>query len=153
MKPAHRIQGVAVKKKVYLSKLLVLGLFSFSLAATAADTTPPDVFQRHDPYSNLEIGYEDLDYLLSTVVLDTGPSSREIAKPTYMSTGTRMKVKVNRATINEGNRFYFEIFGNNEENQQIIRNIRNRLENIPAAMPLERFSRKEQLAYWINLYN
>ena len=142
-----------MKKKVYLSKLLVLGLFSFSLAATAADTTPPDVFQRHDPYSNLEIGYEDLDYLLSTVVLDTGPSSREIAKPTYMSTGTRMKVKVNRATINEGNRFYFEIFGNNEENQQIIRNIRNRLENIPAAMPLERFSRKEQLAYWINLYN
>lgn len=137
----------------YLSKLLLIIFCSISLAASAADPAPPDVFQRHDPYSNLEIGYEDLDSLLRTVVLDTGPSTRELAKPTDTSTGTRMRVKVNRATINEGNRFYFEIFGNNEENQQIIRNIRNRLENIPAAMPLERFSRKEQLAYWINLYN
>ena len=137
----------------YLSKLLLIVFCSISLAAFAADPAPPDVFQRHDPYSNLEIGYEDLDSLLRTVVLDIGPSSREIAKPTNTSTGTRMRVKVNRATINEGNRFYFEIFANNEENQQIIRNIRSRLENIPAAIPLERFSRKEQLAYWINLYN
>jgi hypothetical protein len=137
----------------YLSKLLLIIFCSISLAAFAADPAPPDVFQRHDPYSNLEIGYEDLDSLLRTVVLDIGPSSREIAKPTNTSTGTRMRVKVNRATINEGNRFYFEIFANNEENQQIIRNIRSRLENIPAAIPLERFSRKEQLAYWINLYN
>ena len=137
----------------YLSKLLLIIFCSISLPVPAADPAPPEVFQRHDPYSNLEIGYEDLDSLLRTVVLDIGPSSREIAKPTNTSTGTRMRVKVNRATINEGNRFYFEIFANNEENQQIIRNIRSRLENIPAAIPLERFSRKEQLAYWINLYN
>ena len=137
----------------YLSTLLILVGLSICLPVPAADPAPPEVFQRHDPYSNLEIGYEDLDSLLRTVVLDIGPSSREIAKPTNTSTGTRMRVKVNRATINEGNRFYFEIFANNEENQQIIRNIRSRLENIPAAIPLERFSRKEQLAYWINLYN
>lgn len=140
-------------RKVYLYTVVNFVFFSISAAAFAADPAPPDVFQRHDPYSSLEIGYEDLDSLLRTVVLDTGPSTREIAKPTNTSTGTRMRVKVNRATINEGNRFYFEIFGDNEENQQIIRNIRNRLENIPTAMPLERFSRKEQLAYWINLYN
>lgn len=142
-----------MKTNACLSFLVILGLFSISQAASAADPATPDLFQRHDPYSNLEIGYEDLDSLLRTVVLDIGPSSREIAKPTNTSTGTRMRVKVNRATINEGNRFYFEIFANNEENQQIIRNIRSRLENIPAAIPLERFSRKEQLAYWINLYN
>jgi hypothetical protein len=142
-----------MEKKLYLFTLIILGLFASSLAASVADPAPPDVFQRHDPYSNLEIGYEDLDSLLRTVVLDTGPSTRESAKPTSTSTGTRMRVKVNRATINEGNRFYYEIFGDNEENQQIIRNIRNRLENVPAAMLLERFSRKEQLAYWINLYN
>ena len=142
-----------MEKKFYLYTIIIFGLFANSLTASAVDPAPPDVFQRHDPYSNLEIGYEDLDALLRTVVLDTGPSTREIAKPTNTSTGTRMRVKVNRATMNEGNRFYFETFGNNEENQQIIRNIRKRLENIPAAVPLERFSRKEQLAYWINLYN
>lgn len=136
-----------------LSTILIFTGLSGGLSAFAAEPVPPEVLQRHDPYSNLEIGYEDLDSLLRTVVLDTGPSTREIAKPTNTSTGTRMRVKVNRATINEGNRFYFEIFGNNEKNQQLIRNIRNRLENIPSAMPLEKFSRKEQLAYWINLYN
>lgn len=142
-----------MEKKFYLCTFIIVGLFANSLAASAVDPAPPDVFQRHDPYSNLEIGYEDLDSLLRTVVLDTGQSTREIAKPTNTSTGTRMKVKVNRSTMNEGNRFYFETFGDNEKNQQIIRNIRKRLENIPAAVPLERFSRKEQLAYWINLYN
>jgi len=142
-----------MEKNAYLYTLIFAGLFSISPAAFAADPAPPEVLQRHDPYSRLEIGYEDLDSLLRTVVLDTGPSTREIAKPTSTSTGTRMRVKVNRATMNEGNRFYFEIFGDNEDNQQIIRNIRHRLENIPTAMPLERFSRKEQLAYWINLYN
>ena len=34
-----------------------------------------------------------------------------------------------------------------------MRKIRTRLENIPSAVPLEKFSRDEQLAYWINLYN
>jgi hypothetical protein len=142
-----------MKKTVYLSSVLTFGLLLFCLTSFAADPAPPDVLQRHDPYSSLTIGYEDLDTLLQTVVLDTGPSTREIAKPTNTSTGTRMKVKVNRATMNEGNRFYFEIFNGNEKNQQIISHIRNRLENLPTVTPLERFSRKEQLAYWINLYN
>ena len=105
------------------------------------------------PDSQLTIGYDDLNSLLGTVVLDTGLSTRELAKPSSVSTGTRMKVSVSRATINEGNRFYFEIFDDNEENQQILRDIRNRLENLPTVTPLERFSRNEQLAYWINLYN
>jgi len=64
-----------------------------------------------------------------------------------------MKISVNRATINEGNRFYFEVFDDNPQNQQTINKIRSRLENIPAAVPLEKFSRDEQLAYWVNLYN
>ncbi|MDH3790086.1 MAG: DUF547 domain-containing protein, partial [Xanthomonadales bacterium] len=142
-----------MKKTVYVSSVLTFGLLLFCLTSFAADPAPSDVLQRHDPYSSLTIGYEDLDTLLQTVVLDTGPSTREIAKPTNTSTGTRMKVKVNRATMNEGNRFYFEIFNDNEKNQQIISHIRNRLENLPTVTPLERFSRKEQLAYWINLYN
>ena len=96
-----------------MSTILISIGISSCLSAFAADPVPPEVLQRHDPYSNLEIGYEDLDSLLRTVVLETGPSTREIAKPTNTSTGTRMKVNVNRASINEGNRFYFVIFGSN----------------------------------------
>ena len=64
-----------------------------------------------------------------------------------------MKIKVNRSTVNEGNRFYFEAFGNNPENLKTLAKIRSRLESLPSNMALERFSRDEQLAYWINLYN
>ena len=142
-----------MKNHPYSFKLVILASIAISFTAFAADPAPPEVFQRHDPYSSLTIGYEDLDSLLQTVVLDTGPSTREIAKPINTSTGTRMKVKVNRATISEGNRFYYEIFADNEENQQLIQNIRKRLETLPLVTPLERFSRKEQLAYWLNLYN
>ena len=142
-----------MKKNAYSSLLILFGMLSICGALFAADSATPDVFERHDPDSRLTIGYDDLDSLLGTVVLDTGMSTREIAKPSDANTGTRMKTSVSRATINEGNRFFFETFDTNQENQQILRDIRNRLENLPAATPLERFSRKEQLAYWINLYN
>ena len=56
-------------------------------------------------------------------------------------------------TVHEGNRFLFEIFDGNEDNQQVLRNIRDRLEQLPTATSLENFSRNEQLAYWLNLYN
>ena len=64
-----------------------------------------------------------------------------------------MKFTINRATINEGNRFFFEIFADNEENQLTLRSIRNRLERIPSVNPLAKLTRDEQLAYWLNLYN
>ncbi len=150
---ANQILGMIMEKHTHSSTLFVLGVLLLCGAAFAADPAPPDVFQGHDPDSRLTIDYQDLDSLLQTVVLDTGHSTREIAKPNSATSGTRVKVRVNRATINEGNRFYFEIFNNNEENQQILGIIRGRLEKIPTVTPLERYSRNEQLAYWINLYN
>jgi hypothetical protein len=150
--PRHQIHGVITKKIVYLAALSIFG-FLFSSPVSASTEPPPEVFQGYDPVSSMTIDYKDLDSLLQTVVLDTGPSTRELASIPKNSTGTRMRAKVNRATINEGNRFYFETFNENKDNQQIIQNIKSRLENFPAAVPLERFSRDEQLAYWINLYN
>lgn len=113
----------------------------------------PEPFRGFDANSKLTIDYRDLDSLLDTVVLYTGRSDRKKASSTQAATGTRMKVKVNRSTVNEGNRFYFEVFENSPENQQTVRKIRNRLESIPGAVALEKFSRDEQLAYWLNLYN
>jgi hypothetical protein len=142
-----------MKKHSFLVSFLVLGFFSVSAAAAATDSTVPDPFQRFDANSRLAIDYRDLDTLLDAVVLNTGRSNRKKAEAIRSQTGTRMKVSVNRATVNEGNRFYFEAFENNAENQQTLHKIRSRLENIPAYTPLEKLSRDEQLAYWINLYN
>ncbi len=142
-----------MKKYIFLVTLLVCGVFSINAVASAPDTTVPEPFRGYDANSKLAIDYRDLDSLLDTVVLYTGRSNRKKASSTRGTTGTRMKVSVNRATINEGNRFYFEVFDDSPENQQTISKIRSRLEGIPAAIPLEKFSRDEQLAYWINLYN
>jgi len=142
-----------MNKSIPLAAFLACGLFSINAVANNLESAVPDPFQRFDADSKLTIDYRDLDSLLDTVVLDTGRSNREKADSVHAQTGTRMKVKVNRATINEGNRFYFEAFENNPENQQILHKIRYRLENLPTVVPLEKFSRDEQLAYWINLYN
>jgi hypothetical protein len=106
-----------MKKHIVLFTFLFYGIFSISGAANTADPAVPDPFQRFDAESRLTIDYTDLDSLLGTVVLDTGRSTREKAPSTRSRTGTRMKVTVNRATVNEGNRFLYEVFQNNEENQ------------------------------------
>ena len=142
-----------MNKYILFVGLLFYGIFSVSEEANATDPSVPDPFQRFDANSRLTIDYTDLNSLLGTLVLDTGRSNRMKAASTQTQTGTRMKVSENKATVNEGNRFLFEVFDDNEENQQVLRKIRDRLENLPTATPLENFSRNEQLAYWLNLYN
>jgi len=142
-----------MKKYKLIVSFLVFAFVSFNATAGTTLSTVPEPFREFDDNSKLTIDYRDLDSLLDTVVLNTGRSDRKKAPRAESETGTRMKVSINRATANEGNRFYYEVFDNNAENQQTIAKIQNRLESIPNAIPLEKFSRDEQLAYWINLYN
>jgi len=153
----NSIHGAIMKKQnllvSFLVSLLVQGILSVNVLADSLDSIVPDPFQRFDADSKLTIDYRDLDSLLDVVVLNTGRSDRKKADPIRAQTGTRMKNKVNRATVNEGNRFYYEVFESSPENQQTLHKIRARLENIPSVVPLEKFNRDEQLAYWLNLYN
>jgi len=142
-----------MKKYKLIVSFLVFAFVSFNATAGTTLSTVPEPFREFDDNSKLTIDYRDLDSLLDTVVLNTGRSDRKKAPRAESETGTRMKVSINRATANEGNRFYYEVFDNNAENQQTIAKIQNRLESIPNAIPLEKFSRDEQLAYWLNLYN
>lgn len=132
---------------------LLAGLLPLSLMAAAAGGTVPKPFQGFDPDSNFRIQYGDVDTILRTMVVDVGRSTREVAEPTRAKTGTRMKAKVSRKTSSEGNRFYFEEFKGNEQFKEALHQVRLNLESIPGRMPLEHFSRREQLAYWLNLYN
>lgn len=113
----------------------------------------PEKFQRFDAASNFQIKYGDVDAILNTMVVDVGRSSREKADESTAKTGTRMKTKVKRDTAKEGNRFFFEEFQKNEDYRAMLRSVRQSLEIIPEQVPLESFNRKEQLAYWLNLYN
>ncbi|HKJ16543.1 MAG TPA: DUF547 domain-containing protein [Xanthomonadales bacterium] len=133
-----------------------------STPAPAPEPTPrgdvvssdvPEPFWDFDPKSEFTINYSDVDGILSAMVIDVGRSSRQIIQPATAQTGTRLKANVKRTTSNEGNRFRFEEFEDNELYQQILRGIRSDLEAIPDQIPLEHFNRDEQLAYWLNLYN
>ena len=134
--------------------LLIFVVFSISApVALAAKSPVPEPFQRFDENSKFTILYDDLTNLFKAVVVDVGMSTREKAAPAQAATGTRMKSTVKRSTINEANRFYYETFANNEEAQNLLIGIQESLEQVPGDAPLEYFSRDEQLAYWLNLYN
>ncbi len=140
-------------KQIGLAVLICCGLFAAQDTAKAAGSTVPEPFQRSDESSQYTINYDDLTGVLRTVVVDVGRSTREVAQPSQAKTGTRMKAKVKRLTANEGNRFYYETFADSEESREYLRSIQDSLQQVPDVAPLENFSRDEQLAYWLNLYN
>ena len=128
------------------------GMLLFS-ASIATASQVPEPFQGYDENSKYAMSYADLDTMLDAVVIDIGRSDRSKAPREKEATGTRLKVKVNRSTINEGNRFYYETFVDNDTAKQQIAAIKSGIENATAQVGLKRFNRDEQLAYWLNLYN
>ena len=140
-------------KNIWVATSIFIGLLLINQLASAADSAVPEPFQRFDASSTHTIRYTDLDAILKTTVVDTGRSSREKADATKAKTGTRMRANVKRTTIKEGNRFYYELFGDQEGSTELLQDIQKNLEGLPSEAPLEYFSRDEQLAYWLNLYN
>jgi hypothetical protein len=140
-------------RHIFSTIFIVIGLLAGFDTASATNSTVPEPFQGFDADSKYAIKYDDLTAVLKTVVVDVGRSSREKVAPSQAKTGTRMKASVKRSTLNEGNRFYYETFEGNEEAQKLLRGIQKSLELVPAEVSLEYFSRDEQLAYWLNLYN
>lgn len=130
-----------------------IGFLALFDSVKAAESEVPEPFRGFDNNSEYVINYDDLTDLLQAVVLDVGLSKREITEPERATTGTRMKRKQKRFTEREANRFNFEAFSRNEAAQQYLRDIHENIQALPAKTPLANFSRDEQLAYWLNLYN
>ena len=133
--------------------LVFCGLLTLHALADAAESQVPEPFQGFDNNSRHTINYDDLSDLLRVVVVDVATSNRAIAPPAKEITGTRMKVKVNKLTANEGNRFFYETFQDNDAGKQYLLDFQKNLETLPSRTPLAKFSRDDQLAYWLNLYN
>jgi len=141
-----------MKKRLY-AMLLVLSATLLAADIEADESVVPEPFRGFDSASAYSINYSDLTALFRATVLDVGRSTREVAKAATPKTGTRMTTSVKKSTVNEGNRFYFERFKEDEKLQHMLRAIQKSLEEVPDEAPLKYFSRKEQLAYWLNLYN
>jgi len=142
-----------VIKQTCARTLAALSLLLMAASVVAAESQVPEPFRGFDPASIYRIKYDDLDYMLKTSVVDVGKSDRDRGEEVRAPTGTRMKANVKASTVHEGNRFYFELFRDDDDARQAMLAIQENLENIPGQAPLKYFNRDEQLAYWLNLYN
>jgi len=147
-------QGTGMKRFNIFYKTCI-AIFSISAMLSisyAAEDNLPEAFRGYQQDSKFIINYDDLNLILKNSVLVMGKSTRRLAQSASSNIGTRFKNRVNRLTANEGNRFYFEGFRKPEQ-QIILTKIRHSLEKLPSDAPLHFFSKEEQLAYWLNLYN
>lgn len=144
-------------KLLYPATCLLLGFLALAETGGATDSDVPEPFQGFDASSTNTINYDELTLWLDLLVVDIGRSDRQSANSGRVqirpSTGSLIAPKVKKATLFEGNRFFFESFVENDEARRVLADIRDTLEQLPGVMPLEHFSRDEQLAYWLNLYN
>ncbi|MEW9799470.1 DUF547 domain-containing protein [Alteromonas sp. CYL-A6] len=129
----------------------LMGLVGCTSAAAEPLTTPTE-FTQSTPGSTLQIMYDDVDAFLAASVYVVGPSSREKAPRPVGVTGTLLKPRINRVTALEGNRFYFDNFAN-PEYVALLTSLQRSLIAVADELILASFSRDEQLAYWLNLYN
>jgi len=143
MRKTSRLCGV-----ILLNVVLLIG----SSYLYASDRDLPEVFQGDDPRSKLSIAYADLDAFLKPHFFQSGPSTRAKAPKSSSNIGTKFKVKVNRYTALEGNRFYFKNL-KNPKVVALLSELVDSLEAFPEQIPLSLLNRNEQLAFWLNLYN
>lgn len=126
--------------------LAVLALFAVTAHASSTKF-PTD----HSPDSDIWIDYRDLDLVLSSAVLDMGPSTHQRAGRPQRDSMTNMYNGSRKASRFEGNRVAFHLF--KEGHVSVVRAIRNDLLDLPNQIELSELSRTHQLAYYLNLHN
>jgi hypothetical protein len=127
---------------------LPLGTLPVSAGSGEAPTLPTAAKAK----SKTKIKYEDLDYLLGEVVLPLGRSDHRPALTARAETGTKMKRGNPKPSRFEGNRVMFHFIQSDDE-KQFVYDVRDNLLALPEQISLEKISRHEQLAFWLNLHN
>ncbi len=144
----HRIR-TGMRLATFLALLLSAPVgFSQTLAQDAVSRLPTE-YSRGSSYV---IRYDDWDLILSSSVLETGLSDREPAsRRDKRNVATRIRHTNMSSTSFEANRVMFNLFDAAHEDSLLA--IRRDLESTSDFVPLEEFSKNEQLAYWLNLHN
>ena len=109
-------------------------------------------FSGYSPKSKLTINFEPVNILLESNVLDMGPSRRKNAKLDKPPIGTKLRNVFPSATHNESNRFTYELIKSPKQ-KSLVNDVKKYLESLPKKNKLNLYSKQEQLAYWLNLYN
>ncbi len=129
----------------------VAGIAGFLIALPSARAEVPEPFAAHAEREQVAIAYDDLSYILRAVVFDAGRSDRQAAPRPKPQAG-RLTVKINTSSTRlEGNRLHFPAFEG--KNLKALMRLRRELEALPGAVPMAEWTKNQQLAYWLNLYN
>lgn len=134
------------------SRLLgfVAGVFALAFSGVAIAT--PELPTRSNENSEYTINVQDLDLFLSSTVIDVGSSDRKPASRNgTRTTSSKLRTGSKSASAYEGNRVVFDKL--TPEHIEGLIAIKRDLEAVPDYIPLEEFSKMQQLAYWLNLHN
>ena len=137
-------------------KKLAIAVMCASIAATGAvasgaDTSHVALPSEFATTSKYRIDYSDLEGVLKGSVLLMGRSTHKRAPKPTKSTGSNMRLGNPQPSRLEGNRVMLHEYGKLQKDG--IAAVRDDLLNIPTLLPIEKLSKNEQLAYWLNLHN
>lgn len=136
-------------RAIYVGISLLASLVCTAAAISSEPTGLPTDYSNDNDY---HIRYDDLDLILSASVLEVGRSDRRAASRSLTkNSASRIRHGNTSVTAFEGNRLIFHEF--KQEHIESLIAIRQDIEAVPDFIPLEEFTKNEQLAYWLNLHN
>jgi len=136
---------------------LVIALVCASVASTAGayasanNKTPVNLPNEFANTSKYRLDYSDLEAVLRGSVLEMGRSDHKRARKLARATGSNMRLGNPLPSRLEGNRVLLHEFG--QAQLAGLAMVRDDLLAIPAQLAIEKLSKEEQLAYWLNLHN
>ena len=108
-------------------------------------------FATSAPQKTVKVEFPYWDYILSATVFDAGRSDRKRRSLTFGWEKSRAKWGNRSKTALEGNKIYFQAY--DRRNFAELVKVRERMEGLPDKTPMALWTRNQQLAYWLNLYN
>ena len=139
-----------MKTKCLMPIAILAGFASSGLSAEEASDVLL-ISKNAAEVSGVAISYDDWSYVLKATVFEAGRSDRSHAAPPAPGAGRRTVKGNTSSTRFEGNRLYFPGFEG--KNLEAVLRIRAELAAMPDAVPMAEWTKNQQLAFWLNLYN
>jgi hypothetical protein len=149
-------KGRPMRASILLSAIATLSLtmptHAFAYQDTAPESVAPEFAKfKPNPKSQLKIDYAYFDDILNNLVFLTGVSTRQIAPEPAPITGSRFIWEHTSPLRQEGNKIPFSKL--RPEHILTLQEYKRDLENLSTTTNIASLSKREQLAYWLNLHN
>jgi len=108
-------------------------------------------FSQSSEQITYQIDYSELDSFLNSIVVNFGPSERQVSYGLGKITGSRARYGHYGKTALEGNRILFSLF--TKQNEQRATYLRMYMETLSELIEFDKLTKDQQLAFWLNIYN